>query len=150
MIDVPRSYTASSERDFVLSACRAEFREHLPKDLEFYTLTLQVKDDQWGGMYLDYKAQSVVDRAVFKLVAVPRMVSLFRKLYVPFNVLYTLQGVSDSSSCYGHDSNDASTSYFSSTRKKVRDGVHFDVILVQVSAGLHVCGCCYFGCTIVC
>ena len=77
MIDVPHS--TASERDFVLSACRAEFRELMLNDLGCYTLTLQVKDEQWGGVYLDYKAQSVVNRVIFKLIAVPRMVSLFQR-----------------------------------------------------------------------
>ena len=84
VIDVPRSYTASSERDFVLSACRAEFREHLPKDLEFYTLTLQVKDDQWGGMYLDYKAHSVVGQGRLQARCSTSYGELVPKIVCPF------------------------------------------------------------------
>ena len=38
------------------------------------SLTLQVKDEERGGVFVDYKQQSVIDRAVFKLQTIPRMV----------------------------------------------------------------------------
>ena len=70
----PSADTTLSEHDFVLNVCIAEFRDFLPEDLNAYTLSLQVKDEEWGGVFVDYKQQSVIDRAVFKLQTIPRMV----------------------------------------------------------------------------
>lgn len=64
-----------SERESLLALCRFEFRDLMPADT--CTLTLQVKDEDWGGMYIDYTKSHVDDRSTFQLVAVPRVVSLF-------------------------------------------------------------------------
>ena len=66
----------ASESEALLALCRHEFRNQLPEDQEAYTLTLQVKSEDWGGLFIDFVGQAVVDRAVFKLIAVPRAVSV--------------------------------------------------------------------------
>lgn len=79
VINVPLTDSAQStvsEHDFLLNAFLSEFRDLLPDDVSAYTLTLQVKDETWGGVFVDYKHESVMDKAVSKLVAIPRMVSV--------------------------------------------------------------------------
>jgi len=44
-------------------------------------LTLQVKSEDWGGLFIDFVEQAVADRAVFKLIAVPRSVSVVGRVY---------------------------------------------------------------------
>ena len=76
VITVPHA-ASMNEHEFLLKACRSEFCELLPDlhDADAYTLTLQARDEVWGGVFVDYKQKSVLNKAVFKLIAVPRMVS---------------------------------------------------------------------------
>ena len=71
----PSSERTVSERESLLALCRSEFRELMPADT--CTLTLQVKDEDWGGIYVDYTESHVEDRSKFQLVAVPQVVSYF-------------------------------------------------------------------------
>jgi len=72
----------ASESEALLALCRQEFRSQLPDDRGgAYTLTLQVKSEDWGGLFIDFVEQAVADRAVFKLIAVPRSVSVVGRVY---------------------------------------------------------------------
>ena len=71
---LPSSNT--SEREAVLELCRQEFRQQLPADLDSYALTLQMKSEDWGGIYVDYIDPDVVNKSIFQLIAVRHAVSI--------------------------------------------------------------------------
>lgn len=75
------SLTDASERETLLALCHREFRSQLPEDRGAYTLTLQVKSEDWRGLFIDFVEQGVVHKAVFKLIAVPRAVSVISRVH---------------------------------------------------------------------
>ncbi len=59
------SSSAESEREALLSRIRNEFGHHIP---EGASITLQIKDEDWGGVFVDYLEDCVADKSVFNLV----------------------------------------------------------------------------------
>ena len=53
----------SAERSYLLERCRTEFRDFIPDSSSI--LTLQTKNESWGGIFIDYTLSSIEDRAVF-------------------------------------------------------------------------------------
>ena len=54
-----------SEREALLVLCCREFSELIPDGV---TLTLQVKSEDWRGLYIDYVESTVPNKSIFQLV----------------------------------------------------------------------------------
>ena len=52
-----------SERELLLATCRLEFHDLLPANLDTCTLVLQTRDEEWGGIFVDYTKPFVDDRS---------------------------------------------------------------------------------------
>ena len=58
------------ERVYLLELCRTEFRDLIPQP-HACVLTLQKKEEAWGGIFVDYTESAIEDKDIFQLVAVP-------------------------------------------------------------------------------
>ena len=55
----------ATEKELLLVKIRAVYSERIQADDR---VTLQRKDDSWGGMFVDFFGNVIEDRSVFKLV----------------------------------------------------------------------------------
>lgn len=75
-----------TERDCLLTAVRAAFSERIDPD---HRLTLQVKDDDWGGVFVDCVGDEVPDRAIMKVLLEKRKVCIYM-YFARFVCMHTL------------------------------------------------------------
>lgn len=69
-IDVPSaSSSRQSEREVFVERIREVYSDLLPSGN--YTIFLQRKAEDWGGVFIDYFDDTVPDRSVFKMIAKP-------------------------------------------------------------------------------
>ena len=59
----------NNEREVLLKQIREVFRERIGTDDR---VTLQVKDKEWEGMFIDFFSNEVPDRGVFRVIVEPR------------------------------------------------------------------------------
>ena len=66
-IDVPSaSGSSKSERELVIERVRRDvYSDLLPPNC---TIFLQVKDEEWGGAFVDYFEDTVPDKSIFRVV----------------------------------------------------------------------------------
>lgn len=57
--------TGKTERDVLLAAVRAAYSDRIGPE---HRLTFQVKDEGWGGLFVDFFGDEVTDRSVMKVI----------------------------------------------------------------------------------
>lgn len=72
---------AYSEREVLLAACPLVFCNLLPEHPATCTLRLQIRDNEWGGIFEDYIKLYVENRSLLQLFAVPCSVGMQVYLY---------------------------------------------------------------------
>ena len=63
--EVPSASSLQSERELLIERIQEVYSDLLPPNCNIF---LQLKDEQWGGVFVDYFESTIPDRSIFKIV----------------------------------------------------------------------------------
>ena len=63
--EVPSETDKKTEREVLVEQIRASYKERIKIE---DTITLQIKDEDWGGLFVDFFTENIPDKSVFKII----------------------------------------------------------------------------------
>lgn len=65
VVPIPCENSSSTERDLLEESVAKEFRDLISENDR---ICLQLKDEEWDGMFVDFREDVVPDRSIFRIV----------------------------------------------------------------------------------
>ena len=70
--EVPSEMDKKTEREVLVAEIKASYKERITNEDK---VTLQIKDEDWGGLFVDFFSENVPDKSVFKIIVEKNQVS---------------------------------------------------------------------------